>query len=152
MAMIYSVTQKKIVFQYDMAAMTEGVGVHVAPRCLAYAPKASLAHIAVGCTEGRVLIINLRTGTVEHLVDINALRTDAAPSFDCTEIRYSPNSECLAVGMSDGQLVLLDARVGYKHVRGGARPFAGPVEAMDWSMDCAFLQLNYSADGAWAYT
>ncbi|CAH1155979.1 unnamed protein product [Phaedon cochleariae] len=89
--------------------------------------------LAVGSTEGHLIIINSETGVV-----VNTIRVCGSP-LNC--VAFNPSGELIAIASQNGSLYLFRvSRDGYSYKKSNKIRGSQPLMQMDWSSDSNFLQ------------
>ncbi|XP_072377492.1 echinoderm microtubule-associated protein-like CG42247 isoform X2 [Diabrotica undecimpunctata] len=89
--------------------------------------------LAVGSTEGHLLIINSESGIV-----VNTIRVCGSP-LNC--VGYNPTGDLIAIASQNGSIYLFRvSRDGYSYKKSNKIRGAQPLMQLDWSSDSNFLQ------------
>ncbi|CAH1185204.1 unnamed protein product [Phyllotreta striolata] len=89
--------------------------------------------LAVGSTEGHLIIMNSETGVV-----VNTIRVCGSP-LNC--VAYNPTGDLIAIASQNGSVYLFRvSRDGYSYKKSNKIRGAQPLMQLDWSSDTNFLQ------------
>ncbi|XP_056634123.1 echinoderm microtubule-associated protein-like CG42247 isoform X1 [Diorhabda sublineata] len=89
--------------------------------------------LAVGSTEGHLMIMNSETGVV-----VNTVRVCGSP-LNC--VGYNPTGDLIAIASQNGSIYLFRvSRDGYSYKKSNKIRGAQPLMQLDWSSDSNFIQ------------
>ena len=108
--------------------------------CLALSPREDRA--AVGYTTGliKVYLELIQIVDLQHMKVSHQIETTKAA---ITILRYSPDSENLAVGTRDNSLEIYSTNDNKR--RAALKKYSGPVNHLDWSIDTGLIQTTSEA-------
>jgi WD40 repeat protein len=118
----------------DSRVLKRAVSLGNKARSLAFSP--SGAHLAVGCVNGGVHVLDAAT-----LVRVRWIKTFSQP---VTDLKYSPDGELLAACSSERRIDVYDVRRGYKLVS-KCSGHGASVKHVDWSEDSRVLRTSCAA-------